>query len=243
MSRRPQSAEDLALRTFLDASGRKVVGEVASRTLGKTPDAILAEIEKLPLTKEQKAQVRIGLWFSFGQLPLNELDVVGLDDTRRWFFLVALARRLGFDLEEVPDVGDFEEGTRSPSASSEVPAKATPLDPPIPIDALQDLAEVVAASKAGVAATQSPNNLAWGRRKEFHAAVLEALRALGGSGTRADVFHAIDGRGIGPTTRGALKDAVGFSLTYLQRAGKLSVRGAGGSRDPFVYWIKTDAPC
>ena len=240
MDRRPRSAEDRALRTFLDAPGRKVVREVASRTLAKTPDEILAEVERLPLTKEQKAQVRIGLWFSFGQLPLNERDVVGLDDTRRWFFLVALARRLGFDLEEAPDVGDIEEGTSSEPASSEVAERAAPLDPPIPIAALLNLAEVVAASKAGVAATKSPTKLAWGRRKEFHEAVLEILNTLGGSGTRADVFHAIDGRGIGPTDRGALKDAVGFSLTYLKRAGKLSVRGAGGSRDPYVYSIKAE---
>ena len=58
MSRRPQSAEDLALRTFIDVAGRKVVEEVASRTLGKTPDEILAEIEKLPPTKEQKGLSR-----------------------------------------------------------------------------------------------------------------------------------------------------------------------------------------
>ena len=94
MSRRPESAEGLALRTFLDAAGRKVVEEVASRTLGKTPDAILAETEKLPLTKEQKAQLRIGLRFPFGQFPLAKTDIAGLDERRLGLLIVAVARRM-----------------------------------------------------------------------------------------------------------------------------------------------------
>ena len=95
----------------------------------------------------------------------------------------------------------------------------------------------MATIKAGEASAEPLSHAAWGRRDDIHEGALAILRSLEGE-TRVGVFHGIQGIGVRLTGQREPKDGARFSLTHMQRSGKLVVKGADGSRDPFVFSLK-----